>query len=140
MNDCEKLVMKNINLLLRRKNDTFSSLREHLSAHISPKKVDVFLQGGEGLDDRILIGLSKYFNTNINFFFENHNELVSDKEEKLQELRNILGIEANDKKKDYDSLLADYTKLALKKELITMSYASYLLGEPIEKIMEIDNE
>ena len=41
---------------------------------------------------------------------------------------------------DVDNKLLKLTKEALQKELITMSYASYLLNKNISEIMELDNE
>ena len=90
----------------------------------------------------MIIALSKELNENINYFVTEHNPDLSlnIKEEKLLELLEITGKNFDLSNIDFDNKLLKLTKEALQKELITMSYASYLLNKNISEIMELDNE
>ena len=141
-NHVSQIVINNVFNLLLKKHISFEKLKENLYKHLSKNKVDNFFEGKEECDDRMIIALSKELNENINYFVTEHNPDLSlnIKEEKLLELLEITGKNFDLSNIDVDNKLLKLTKEALQKELITMSYASYLLNKNISEIMELDNE
>lgn len=141
-NHVSQIVINNVFNLLLKKHISFEKLKENLYKHLSKNKVDNFFEEKEECDDRMIIALSKELNENINYFVTEHNPDLSlnIKEEKLLELLEITGKNFDLSNIDFDNKLLKLTKEALQKELITMSYASYLLNKNISEIMELDNE
>ena len=141
-NHVSQIVINNVFNLLLKKHISFEKLKENLYKHLSKNKVDNFFEEKEECDDRMIIALSKELNENINYFVTEHNPDLSlnIKEEKLLELMEITGKNFDLSNIDVDNKLLKLTKEALQKELITMSYASYLLNKNISEIMELDNE
>ena len=141
-NHVSQIVINNVFNLLLKKHISFEKLKENLYKHLSKNKVDNFFEEKEECDDRMIIALSKELNENINYFVNEHNPDLSlnIKEEKLLELLEITGKNFDLSNIDVDNKLLKLTKEALQKELITMSYASYLLNKNISEIMELDNE
>ena len=141
-NHVSQIVINNVFNLLLKKHISFEKLKENLYKHLSKNKVDNFFEEKEECDDRMIIALSKELNENINYFVTEHNPDLSlnIKEEKLLELMEITGKNIDLSNIDIDNKLLKLTKEALQKELITMSYASYLLNKNISEIMELDNE
>ena len=141
-NHVSQIVINNVFNLLLKKHISFEKLKENLYKHLSKNKVDNFFEEKEECDDRMIIALSKELNENINYFVTEHNPDLSlnIKEEKLLELLDITGKNFDLSNIDVDNKLLKLTKEALQKELITMSYASYLLNKNISEIMELDNE
>ena len=141
-NHVSQIVINNVFNLLLKKQISFEKLKENLYKHLSKNKVDNFFEEKEECDDRMIIALSKELNENINYFVTEHNPDLSlnIKEEKLLELLEITGKNFDLSNIDVDNKLLKLTKEALQKELITMSYASYLLNKSISEIMELDNE
>ena len=141
-NHVSQIVINNVFNLLLKKHISFEKLKENLYKHLSKNKVDNFFEEKEECDDRMIIALSKELNENINYFVTEHNPDLSlnIKEEKLLELMEITGKNFDLSNIDIDNKLLKLTKEALQKELITMSYASYLLNKNISEIMELDNE
>ena len=141
-NHVSQIVINNVFNLLLKKHISFEKLKENLYKHLSKNKVDNFFEEKEECDDRMIIALSKELNENINYFVTEHNPDLSlnIKEEKLLELLEITGKNFDLSNIDVDNKLLKLTKEALQKELITMSYASYLLNKNISEIMELDNE
>lgn len=141
-NHVSQIVINNVFNLLLKKQISFEKLKENLYKHLSKNKVDNFFEEKEECDDRMIIALSKELNENINYFVTEHNPDLSlnIKEEKLLELLEITGKNFDLSNIDVDNKLLKLTKEALQKELITMSYASYLLNKNISEIMELDNE
>jgi hypothetical protein len=141
-NHVSQIVINNVFNLLLKKHISFEKLKENLYKHLSKNKVDNFFEEKEECDDRMIIDLSKELNENINYFVTEHNPDLSlnIKEEKLLELLEITGKNFDLSNIDFDNKLLKLTKEALQKELITMSYASYLLNKNISEIMELDNE
>jgi hypothetical protein len=141
-NHVSQIVINNDFNLLLKKHISFEKLKENLYKHLSKNKVDNFFEEKEECDDRMIIALSKELNENINYFVTEHNPDLSlnIKEEKLLELLEITGKNFDLSNIDFDNKLLKLTKEALQKELITMSYASYLLNKNISEIMELDNE
>ena len=141
-NHVSQIVINNVFNLLLEKHISFEKLKENLYKHLSKNKVDNFFEEKEECDDRMIIALSKELNENINYFVTEHNPdlSLSIKEEKLLELMEITGKNFDLSNIDVDNKLLKLTKEALQKELITMSYASYLLNKNISEIMELDNE
>lgn len=141
-NHVSQIVINNVFNLLLKKHISFEKLKENLYKHLSKNKVDNFFEEKEECDDRMIIALSKELNENINYFVTEHNPDLSlnRKEEKLLELLEITGKNFDLSNIDVDNKLLKLTKEALQKELITMSYASYLLNKNISEIMELDNE
>ena len=141
-NHVSQIVINNVFNLLLKKHILFEKLKENLYKHLSKNKVDNFFEEKEECDDRMIIALSKELNENINYFVTEHNPDLSlnIKEEKLLELLEITGKNFDLSNIYFDNKLLKLTKEALQKELITMSYASYLLNKNISEIMELDNE
>ena len=141
-NHVSQIVINNVFNLLLKKHISFEKLKENLYKHLSKNKVDNFFEEKEECDDRMIIALSKELNENINYFVTEHNpdSSLSIKEEKLLELMEITGKKFDLSNIDVDNKLLKLIKEALQKELITMSYASYLLNKNISEIMELDNE
>lgn len=141
-NHVSQIIINNVFNLLLKKHISFEKLKENLYKHLSKNKVDNFFEEKEECDDRMIIALSKELNENINYFVTEHNPDLSlnIKEEKLLELLEITGKNFDLSNIDVDNKLLKLTKEALQKELITMSYASYLLNKNISEIMELDNE
>lgn len=141
-NHVSQIVINNVFNLLLKKHISFEKLKENLYKHLSKNKVDNFFEEKEECDDRMIIALSKELNENINYFVTEHNPdlSLSIKEEKLLELMEFTGKKFDLSNIDVDNKLLKLTKEALQKELITMSYASYLLNKNISEIMELDNE
>ena len=141
-NHVSQIVINNVFNLLLKKHIPFEKLKENLYKHLPQNKVDNFFEEKEECDDRMIIALSKELNENINYFVTEHNPdlSLSIKEEKLLELMEITGKNFDLSNIDVDNKLLKLTKDALQKELITMSYASYLLNKNISEIMELDNE
>ena len=141
-NHVSQIVINNVFNLLLKKHISFEKLKENLYKHLSKNKVDNFFEEKEECDDRMIIALSKELNENINYFVTEHNPDLSlnIKEEKLLELLEITGKNFDLSNIDFDNKLLKLTKEVLQKELITMSYASYLLNKNISEIMELDNE
>lgn len=141
-NHVSQIVINNVFNLLLKKHISFEKLKENIYKHLSKNKVDNFFEEKEECDDRMIIALSKELNENINYFVTEHNPDLSlnIKEEKLLELLEITGKNFDLSNIDFDNKLLKLTKEVLQKELITMSYASYLLNKNISEIMELDNE
>ena len=91
----------------------------------------------------MLIAISKYFKKNINYFVEEHSDLETVSNSKLEniiKMQNILQLNSVEMAENIYETLLSLTKQALKKDLISISYASYILNKPISKIMELDIE
>lgn len=91
----------------------------------------------------MLIAISKYFKKNINYFVEEHSDLETVSNSKLENIikkQNILLLNSVEMAENIYETLLSLTKQALKKDLISISYASYILNKPVSKIMELDIE
>lgn len=91
----------------------------------------------------MLIAISKYFKKNINYFVEEHSDLETVSNSKLEniiKMQNILQLNSVEMAENIYETLLSLTKQALKKDLISISYASYILNKPVSKIMELDIE
>ncbi len=55
-------------------------------------------------------------------------------------MQNILLLNSVEMAENIYETLLSLTKQALKKDLISISYASYILNKPVSKIMELDIE
>ncbi len=91
----------------------------------------------------MLIAISKYFKKNINYFVEEHSDLETVSNSKLEniiKMQNILLLNSVEMAENIYETLLSLTKQALKKDLISISYASYILNKPVSKIMELDIE
>ena len=91
----------------------------------------------------MLIAISKYFKKNINYFVEEHSDLETVSNSKLEniiKMQNILQLNSVEMAENIYETLLSLTKQALKKDLISISYASNILNKPVSKIMELDIE
>lgn len=91
--------------------------------------------------DVLLIGLSKFFNASVDAFFEK-GERISDvnilklksRHNKIEHLEKLLNKKISYSAENYNQVLKDNVQEALDKELMTNSYAAYILGASIEDI------
>ncbi len=143
MDKFNEIIHRNINKLLVQsgvsENDVINSLAEHLTR----QEVIDFFKCKTGCNDCMLIALSKYFKKNINYFVEEHPEHIPTDDSKLEsimKLQNILKLKSFEPSSNEDEILLFLTKKALKKDLITISYASYILDKPLSEVMELESE
>ena len=135
------LLWENIYKLLSLKNISLADLKKQLTTYADKKKVDEFFEEKTGCDSSMLISLSKVFDVNINYFVEKHdrNYILNDvlKEDRLLILFEILGLNEKYTEDNIDELLLVKTKYALKNEIISFSYAAYLLNTSVQKVLEL---
>lgn len=138
------IIHQNIERVLLKIGSNVSTLKNSLYAFVEKDKVDSFFSGTAGCDDVLLVALSKVLKVNTNFFFESFERKCkcSDiiKENKLLSLFEILNIEDSYTEDNLDSLILKYTKAALKSDLVSISYAAYLLNADVQTVMELDYE
>lgn len=144
LDECNKMIHGNIDLLLKQREISYDNLLKDLSQILGKELAENFLKIEIGCDDKIIIALSKYFNVNVNFFFEHHNidipvESKQDKQMKLMELMNILDLESPFEE-DINLQLKKYTLKALEKECISISYAAYILNCSIQEVTKLKIE
>ena len=143
MDKCNELIHQNINRLISNSPFSENDIIDALSKHLPKNEVYDFFNCKTGCNDRLLIAISKYFKKNINYFVEEHSDIDIAGNTKLEivlKLKNILNINTIEMSENIDDILLDLTKQALKKELISISYASYILSKPVSEIMELDIE
>lgn len=91
--------------------------------------------------DVLLVGLSRFFNTSVDAFFEK-GERISDvnilklklRHNKIAELEKLLNKKISYSAENYKQVLKDNVQEALDKELMTNSYAAYILGTSVEDV------
>ncbi len=138
MDNYNKIIHKNINKLLNKSSISENNLINLLSKHINRQDVLDFFNCKTGCSDRLLIALSKYFKMK-----EEHSDLDSidnSKQENIVKLQKLLQLEEVEISDNPDRMLLDFTKQALKKDLISISYAAYILNIPVSEIMELNIE
>lgn len=143
MDKCNELIHRNINKLLNSSSVSENDLINSLSNHLPRQEVIDFFKCKTGCNDRLLIAFSKYFKKNVNYFVEEHTDLAPAGNWKLEniiKLKNILKLDSVNMSENMYATLLALTKQALKKELISISYASYILDKPVAEIMEMDIE
>lgn len=143
MDKCNEIIHQNINKLLSKSSVPENDIINSLSKHLPRQDVIDFFNCKSNCNDRMLIAISKYFKKNINYFIEEHTDLGSAGNSKLEnivKLQNILQLNTVEMSENIDNTLLTLTKQALKKELISISYASYILNKPVAEIMELDIE
>lgn len=143
MDKCNEIIHQNINNLLSNSSVSENDIINSLSKHLPRQDVINFFNCKSNCNDRLLIAISKYFKKNINYFIEEHTDLDvagNSKLENLIKLQNILQLNNVKMSENIDDTLLTLTKQALKKELISISYASYILNKSVAEIMELDIE
>lgn len=143
MDKCNEIIHQNINKLLNNSSFTENDIINSLSKHLPRQTVIDFFNCKSDCNDRLLIAISKYFKKNINYFIEEHTDFGiagNSKLENIIKLQNILQLNTVEMSENLDTTLLTLTKQALKKELISISYASYILNKPVAEIMELDIE
>lgn len=141
MDRCNEIIHQNINKLLNKASASENDIILTLSKHLPKQEVIDFFNCKSGCNDRLLVALSKYFKKNINYFIEEHSDsLGNSKLENTIKLQNILQFNTVEMTENIDDILLSLTKQALKKELISISYASYILNKPVAEIMEMNIE
>lgn len=143
MDRCNEIIHQNINKLLSNSSIPENDIINSLSKYLPRQDVIDFFNCKSDCNDRLLIAISKYFKKNINYFIEEHSDLElagNSKLESIIKLQNILQLNTIEMSENIDAILLKLTKQALKKELISISYASYILNKPVAEIMELDIE
>ena len=138
MDRCNEIIHQNINKLLCKSSISEYAIISELSKYIPKQEVSDFFNCKAGCNDRMLIAISKYFKKNVNYFIEEHSELDSignSKFENCIKLQNILHLNSIEMSENIDETLLTLTKQALKKDLISISYASYILNKPVAEII-----
>lgn len=91
--------------------------------------------------DVLLVGLSRFFNVSVDAFFEK-GERISDvnmlklksRHNKIENLEKLLNKKILYSAENYNQVLKENVQEALNKELMTNSYAAYILGTSVEDV------
>lgn len=143
MDKYNEIIHRNINRLLSKASVSENDIINSLSIRIPKQDILDFFNCKRGCNDRLLIAISKYFNKNVNYFIEEHSDLDSVSNSKLEniiKIQNILQLDSAEMSENMDDTLLSLTKQALKKDLISISYAAYILDKSVKEIMELDIE
>lgn len=91
--------------------------------------------------DVLLIGLSRFFNVSVDAFFEEGERILDInilklklRHNKIEHLEKLLNKKIPYSAENYNQVLKDNVQEALNKELMTNSYAAYILGTSVEDI------
>ena len=143
MDKYNEIIHRNINRLLSKASVSENDIINSLSIRIPRQDVIDFFNCKIGCSDRLLIAISKYFKKNVNYFVEEHSDLETVSNSKLEniiKMQNILQLNSVEMAENIDKTLLSLTKQALKKDRISISYASYILNKSVKEIMELNFE
>ena len=128
--DANELIIKNIHNYLKKKKIDYKDFITELYNLVSQEKVDYFFSNKQGIDDELIIGISKVLNENLNYFLISHieDESLSIEQEKLLELMEVCNQNFDLKSVDVNEKLYELGKYAYDNELISFSKLLYYLN------------
>ena len=123
------------------KNITEESLESRLAKNFTPEEVNLCFKGEKMPSSLMLVALSRLLNVKVDAFFES-GERIEDKtllesrnkEDKIKHLEELLKKQISFTDENYKDVLKQNVLEALDKELITQSYAAYLLDVDVDDI------
>ena len=123
------------------KNITEESLELKLIKDFQPEEVKLCFKGEKMPSSLMLVALSRLLNVKVDAFFES-GERIEDKtllesrnkEDKIKHLEELLKKQISFTDENYKDVLKQNVLEALDKELITQSYAAYLLDVDVDDI------
>ena len=128
--DANELIIKNIHNYLKKKKIDYKDFITELYNLVSQEKVDYFFSNKQGIDDELIIGISKVLNENLNYFLISHieDESLSIEQEKLLELMEVCNQNFDLKSVDVNEKLYELGKYAYDNALISYSMLLYYLN------------
>lgn len=123
------------------KNITEESLESRLAKDFTPEEVNLCFKGEKIPSSLMLVALSRLLDVKVDAFFES-GERIEDKtvlesknkESKIKHLEELLKKQLSFTDENYKEVLKQNVLEALDKELITQSYAAYLLDVDVDDI------
>ena len=123
------------------KNITEESLESRLAKDFTPEEVNLCFKGEKIPSSLMLVALSRLLDVKVDAFFES-GERIEDKtllesrnkEDKIKHLEELLKKQISFTDENYKEVLKQNVLEALDKELITQSYAAYLLDVDVDDI------
>ncbi len=123
------------------KNITEEQLISKFSKNFPQSYLEKCFSGKTMPSDVLLVGLSRFFNISVDAFFEK-GERISDinilklksRHNKIEDLEKLLNKKISYSAENYNQVLKDNVQEALNKELMSNSYAAYILGTSVEEI------
>ena len=123
------------------KNITEESLESRLAKNFTPEEVNLCFKGEKMPSSLMLVALSRLLNVKVDAFFES-GERIEDKtvlearnrDSKIKHLEELLKNQISFTDENYKEVLKQNVLEALYKELITQSYAAYLLDVDVDDI------
>ena len=123
------------------KNITEESLESRLAKDFTPEEVNLCFKGEKIPSSLMLVALSRLLDVKVDAFFES-GERIEDKtvlesknkESKMKHLEELLKKQLSFTDENYKEVLKQNVLEALDKELITQSYAAYLLDVDVDDI------
>ena len=123
------------------KNITEESLESRLAKNFTLEEVNLCFKGEKMPSSLMLVALSRLLNVKVDAFFES-GERIEDKtvlesknkESKIKHLEELLKKQISFTDENYKEVLKQNVLEALYKELITQSYAAYLLDVDVDDI------
>ena len=123
------------------KNITEESLESRLAKDFTPEEVNLCFKGEKMPSSLMLVALSRLLDVKVDAFFE-YGERIEDKtllesrnkEDKIKHLEELLKKQISFTDENYKEVLKQNVLEALDKELITQSYAAYLLDVDVDDI------
>ena len=123
------------------KNITEESLELKLTKDFHPEEVNLCFKGEKIPSSLMLVALSRLLDVKVDAFFES-GERIEDKtvlesknkESKIKHLEELLKKQISFTDENYKEVLKQNVLEALDKELITQSYAAYLLDVDVDDI------
>ena len=123
------------------KNITEESLIPKLTKNFQPEEVKLCFNGEKMPSSLILVALSRLLDVKVDAFFES-GERIEDKtvlearnrDSKIKHLEELLKKQISFTDENYKEVLKQNVLEALDKELITQSYAAYLLDVDVDDI------
>ena len=128
--DANELIIKNIHNYLKKKKIDYKDFITELYKLVSQEKVDYLFSKKQGIDDELIIGISKVLNENLNYFLISHieDESLSIEQEKLVELMEVCNQNFDLKSVDVNEKLYELGKYAYDNALISYSMLLYYLN------------
>lgn len=123
------------------RNISEEQLISKFSKNFSKNYLEDCFSGKTMPTDVLLVGLSRFFNVSVDAFFEK-GERVLDvnilklklRHNKIENLEKLLNKKISYSAENYNQVLKDNVQEALNKELLTNSYAAYILGTSVEDV------
>ena len=121
-----------------------TDLVDAFSKHFNKQWLEKCFDGKLKPSDVLVAGLSRYFNTSVDSFFEAGERVVikadiipAQQKRKINHLEEVLNIRIEYDDKNYNDVLRKYVKIALGKELISFSRAASILNVSLKEVREL---